>query len=137
MTPILPERIERKIERVTESGCWIWMGYTHKQGYGRVTVKCKVRNAHRVVYEILRGQIANNLELDHLCRVRCCVNPYHLEAVSHNENLLRGNGLMATYLRRTHCERGHLIHDNNKYFMKNGHWRCKACLRKEKNVALL
>ncbi len=128
----LPYRISSKIEQVTESGCWIWIAYTHKQGYGRVSINNKVYNAHRVVYETLRGPIGYQLELDHLCRVRCCVNPDHLEAVTHKENVLRGNGIMASYIRRTHCKRGHPLQDSNKYFMKNGYWRCRACRVTEK-----
>ncbi len=84
------ERVENNIERVTESGCWIWVGSLLHDGYARVRIGAKKVLVHRFTYESFCGPIPQGLEIDHLCRVRCCVNPHHLEPVTHLENVLRG-----------------------------------------------
>ena len=70
--------------------CWIWNGCV-RNGYGLFRYKEKVIGAHRFSYELLRGPIPKGLQLDHLCRVRNCVNPNHLEPVTQAENLRRGS----------------------------------------------
>lgn len=85
---------EGKIVRLVETGCWIWLGELNRNGYGRVCVKGKRPVAHRHVYETLVGPIPEGLLLDHLCRVRCCVNPSHLEPVTPKENTLRGDAVL-------------------------------------------
>ena len=74
---------------VKESGCWEWNGKLNN-GYGRIRFKQKSTAAHRVSYEIYKGQIPDNYCIDHLCRNKKCVNPEHLEAVTQLENTLRG-----------------------------------------------
>ena len=70
-----------------ENGCWLWTGRVNKStGYGEQANDL----AHRLFYESLVGEIPAGLELDHLCRVHRCVNPSHLEAVTHRVNVLRG-----------------------------------------------
>lgn len=84
MSKVLPE---------PNSGCWLWTGCDNTFGYGLIRIPGgKLKTAHRVLYELLRGPVAKELDLDHLCRVRCCVNPDHLEPVSRSENLKRGAG---------------------------------------------
>lgn len=90
--------------------CWIWTGAHLKggMGYGTVVVAprpVKMRYAHVVSYEMLAGAVPEGLELDHLCRVSLCVNPGHLEAVTHRENVLRGESPAAVWARRTHCSK--------------------------------
>ena len=86
-----------------QSPCWVWQRNINDQGYGLVVASKltghfrKVR-AHRLTYENLIGPIPCGLELDHLCRNRSCVNPSHLEPVSHRENAIRGVG--------ARCEKG-------------------------------
>ena len=74
------------------NGCWLWTRST-RAGYGRWTRRDEHENrvAHLVIWEALNGPVPDGLELDHLCRVRCCVNPGHLELVTHSENVLRGD----------------------------------------------
>lgn len=72
------------------SGCWLWFGATTERGYGVVVANGRSIRAHRISYETAKGQIPEGLVLDHLCRVHCCVNPDHLEAVTQLENVRRG-----------------------------------------------
>src|SRR6202030_118623 len=67
------------------SGCWLWLGACNEFGYGKFG---KVK-AHRFSYEREKGPIPDGLEIDHLCRNKSCVNPDHLEAVTHGENRRR------------------------------------------------
>lgn len=92
---------------VTES-CWIWGGALDRLGYARFNAGDGTKPmVHRWSYEQLVGQIHDGLELDHLCRVRNCVNPEHLEPVDHRTNSLRGRTVSAVNARKTHCKRGH------------------------------
>lgn len=69
--------------------CWIWQRATSRHGYGCTTVKYRRLPAHVVYYEARFGRVPDGLEIDHLCRVKACVNPDHLEAVTHQENVRR------------------------------------------------
>src|SRR5436190_23461888 len=86
----LPLRIEERIEPCPESGCWIFTGNSDQNGYGMTCLNGKMGRAHRLIYEFLVGPIPPGLTLDHLCRVRRCVNPRHVEPVTLRENILRG-----------------------------------------------
>jgi hypothetical protein len=104
------ERFEQKFIPEPNSGCWLWVGGTTREtqkGYGVFAHQTRTdfRPAHRVAYEIYRGlSVPKGLDLDHLCRVRSCVNPFHLEPVTRKENADRGlKGILST-----HCKRGHL-----------------------------
>lgn len=70
-------------------GCWLWTGCVDTCGYGRFFLEGKSRAAHRISYQLHRGLVPDGLVLDHLCRIRSCVNPWHMEAVSQRENVLR------------------------------------------------
>lgn len=74
---------------VGENGCWVWQLATNKSGYATTHVGGKTKDAHRVYYESLVGLVKKGLELDHLCRNRKCVNPQHMEQVTHAENMKR------------------------------------------------
>jgi len=85
------EPLDKRILRLTDrSGeCWLWLGRKNPKGYGQMTIAKHQRSAHRVSYETFVGPIPEGLEIDHLCRVRHCVNPGHLEAVTRSVNLRR------------------------------------------------
>lgn len=83
-----------KVDKDGPGGCWLWTGYTSPRGYGdtgRYGLS-RTRLAHRIAYELTLGRIPEGMQLDHLCRVRRCVNPEHLEPVTPRENIARGDG---------------------------------------------
>jgi|HubBroStandDraft_6_1064221.scaffolds.fasta_scaffold00134_11 hypothetical protein len=113
--------------------CWLWLGHTLR-GYGLFNVSTGRRRAHRVLYEHINGPVPDGLGLDHLCRVRACVNPAHLEPVTNQENQHRGFGVVGINARKTHCIRGHEFTGNNLIIRPNGWRACRTCdLRKQKN----
>jgi hypothetical protein len=99
------DRIAKRTVVDPDTGCWLWQGAL-SNGYGTLSVGKRSRGAHRLSYEAHRGEVPRGLEIDHLCRVRCCVNPDHLEPVTHVENVRRG-AACALRPRTTHCPRGH------------------------------
>lgn len=125
----IADRIERLVERVPESGCWIWMGAINRGGYGFFKLSRKMKCAHRVAYEEFVAPIPKGFEIDHLCRVRCCVNPAHLEPVSARENTLRGNTITRAHHLKTHCIHGHPLSGDNLIFRPGGGRACLECRR--------
>lgn len=116
------KRIFSKIKVSTENfykgvPCWEWQGAKFKEGYAqlvhtRKTGK-KTITVHRLMYESFVEPIDKNLVCDHLCRVRHCVNPAHIEPVTDKVNILRGQGLCAQYAKNTHCKHGHELSGDN------------------------
>jgi hypothetical protein len=120
------------------SGCWRWTGCISRAGYGRVRVggtKGKLWQAHRAVYEHYRGPVADGLELDHLCRNRWCVNPDHVEPVSHVINVRRGESRTMVIQRSGTCIRGHDRSTETSYSRKGWVSRCRACRRELRRKA--
>lgn len=113
---------------VDERGCWLWLGHTQKAGgYGVFADKGgKQVLAHRWIYERLMGPIPEGKEIDHLCRVRRCVNPQHLEAVTRAENIRRGSAPLFQ-ISKTHCPQGHPYNRENTRINKAGGRVCRAC----------
>lgn len=109
-----------------ESGCWEWINVLSSNGYGQFSLDGKNYNAHCVSYRHFKGEYESNLELDHLCRNKVCVNPDHLEPVTHRENMLRGNGWAARNAAKTHCPSGHAYTAENIVPVKHGK-RCRIC----------
>lgn len=110
--------------------CWLWTGSINKRGYGRVRRGGKVGRiilAHRYAYEASIGPIPAGLVIDHVCRVKHCVNPSHLEAVPDRVNVARGIGPTAVNARKTHCKRGHeFTLANTGLKLSNGRY-CRRC----------
>jgi hypothetical protein len=117
----------------SRSICWPWTGY--KRGdYGYFKLGGKMRSAHRVAYEDLIGPIPAGLVVDHLCRNPICVNPFHLEPVTHQVNNRRGLGpkvaserMKRRNQRRIQCKHGHPFTPENTYVQPDGR-RCRQCI---------
>jgi hypothetical protein len=107
---------EQRVDGMTP--CRIWNGTLAVNGYGVLGIDGRQVKAHRFAYEAIVGPIPEGLVIDHLCRVRCCVNPDHLEPVTNGENVLRGVSAPAQHARATHCLRGHEYTPDNT--IKNG-----------------
>lgn len=124
---------QRLMSKVTKTdSCWLFNGNLNDRGYGRIRRnRGRLEFVQRVAYEIFIGSIPPDMEIDHLCRVRNCVNPSHLEAVSHKENIHRGNGLCAINRRKTQCYKGHKFDAENTYLPPKGGRVCKACTREK------
>lgn len=115
------------IERIglpeSQDQCWLWGGCVVGNGYAGIRLRGRSVRVHRLIYEHIIGAIPEGLELDHLCRVRLCVNPWHLEPVTHLVNMQRG--VIAT---KTECCRGHAFTLENTY--RYGERRhCRECVR--------
>lgn len=120
---------------VDANGCWIWQRKLDNDGYGRIAAsrngKPTAALAHRAAYETFVGVIPQGLELDHLCRVRSCVNPEHLEPVTHVENTRRADRGAGQYqAAKTHCPQGHPYDEANTYRPKPNLRQCRTCMRK-------
>lgn len=126
------------------SGCWIWMLSLDKDGYAQMHIGSrtdgsrKTIHAYRFSYEMHNGEIPNGLQIDHKCRLRCCVNPKHLEALTSIENTFRGLGITASNFLKTKCSRGHDLLGENVYNYRgpNGRkWRgCKQCAKYTRSI---
>lgn len=124
MTP--EERFWAKVNK-TET-CWLWTATITVGGYGQVAFSGKRVSAHRVAWFIDKGSWPEH-QLDHLCRVRHCVRPDHLEDVTQRENILRGTGWAAINAARTTCAQGHPFSGENLRIDKHGRRRCRECNR--------
>lgn len=129
------ERERRLWARLELRGtCWVWVGPHDKAGYGRVKWHNKNRCVHQVVWELLKGPRPLGLESDHLCRVRDCANPDHIEFVTRRENIARARmarGKDNFNGAKTHCPQGHEYSETNTTIKPDGRRRCKQCHRDE------
>lgn len=136
-------RIFSKIKVSTENfynddPCWEWTGHINDAGYGTLRVRRhplprQVFRAHRIVYEHFVDIIPDGMYCDHLCRVRHCVNPAHIEIVTHQENDRRGLGICGINARKTHCKQGHPLEGDNLILVKTSRntdgRACRECQR--------
>ena len=132
----LPERFWDKVSPCPMSGCWLWTGMLNGNGYGlkrRGGRGTGHHVVHRFAFQALVGPVPADLDLDHLCRVRCCCNPAHLEPVSRRENILRGIGpqvISARMRQRTYCHKGHPYSEENTWLNPTTKKReCRECNR--------
>lgn len=123
----LPQRFVDKVE-LHPSGCWLWKGWTLSDGYGSFNVDSRKIKAHRFSYEGLVGPIPEGLHLDHLCLVKACINPSHLEPVTPGENVRRSHEQKGP---KTHCTHGHEYTADNTYLNPRGYRECRTCGRQK------
>jgi hypothetical protein len=109
-----------------EQGCWIWQGAITAGGYAEARFDGGVRLVHRVLYEALVRPLKQGETIDHLCRVRHCVNPGHMDPVPIRTNVLRGTGPSAVAAHRDHCAKGH-PYPMGTYIHPSGSRRCRVC----------
>lgn len=124
----LRERVFEQLVIDPETNCLLWTGSVDRHGYGR----SGGNSIHRRMYEWFVGPIPEGLQLDHLCRVRNCANPAHLEPVTCQENLRRSDETHAARNRaKTHCAAGHPYDAANTYSRTRpgGGRDCRACQR--------
>lgn len=120
------ERFWSKVDKRGPSECWLWTGSRNRKGYGAMGValpgrRSTTKMAHVVSYELHVSAVPEGKEIDHTCFTRNCVNPAHLEAVTHAENIRRSAA------RRTHCKNGHALTEDNIRVATNGQRLCKTC----------
>jgi len=116
------------VDKGGEDDCWLWTGLRmKKEKYGKFRGKL----AHRIAYELLVGEIPKGLTLDHLCRVRHCVKPRHLEPVTRGENVRRGESPSSIHRRKSACPSCHQPYD---YFLRGVKRRCRRCDQDRQNA---
>lgn len=110
------------------TGCWLWSGYGDEKGYGFVRSRGVNWRAHRLAWTLLRGPIPAGMTIDHLCKVKCCVSPDHLEVVTSAENTLRADTFSGLNARKESCPSGHLYDEANTRWYQ-GRRYCRECHR--------
>lgn len=129
--PTLDQMFDARVIPEPNSGCWLWLGSVNHDGYSRYAA-CGYKSGHRFFYEQAKGKIPAGLQLDHKCRVRCCVNPDHLEVVTCAVNNYRSMNVSGVNKRKTHCKYGHeyTIQNTRMYVWKGTYRRaCRACAK--------
>lgn len=126
----LPIRIASYTKR--QGSCLLYTGVIDKYGYGQIGIAGKTYKIHRIVWEMLKGKIPDGLVLDHLCKVRNCINISHLDVVTLGENTLRGNSFSGINARKEFCDYGHEFNNENTHYTistksQKLHRRCKPC----------
>ncbi len=135
----LPEFIQSKISPEPMSGCWLWTGALTPKGYAQIRMAKRIERGHRVVYSFYRGQLPDDVPLDHRCRTRCCVNPDHLEPVTFAENTYRGDGPAGKNRRKLVCDYGHSLEDAHVRQGRKGKMRrdCRECRKRSNRQGLI
>lgn len=127
----MEELLLARSQRDDQTNCLRWMGAHTQKGYGHVVQNGQTRPVHRVAYEVWLGPIPEGLEVDHVkargCLHRDCIEPTHLEAVTHAENVLRGDAPSALNARKTQCPQGHPYDAANTWVAGDGSRKCRAC----------
>ncbi|RHA38691.1 hypothetical protein D1825_13230 [Cellulomonas rhizosphaerae] len=128
--PRLPQRFWDKVAVNAETGCWEWTASLNGSGYGQFGINHHPVLAHRHAFSTLVGPIGPGLDLDHLCRVRLCCNPAHVEPVTRLEHVHRSPYVIsAQNAAKTHCPAGHEYDELNTLRNAQGHRFCRACKR--------
>jgi hypothetical protein len=130
-TPDLSVRLWKRVR--WDEGCWVWEGATTRGGYDVVSVAGRSVLTHRLSFELHRGEIPKGLFLDHLCRRTQCINPRHLDPVTHAENVRRGRAGHNTRAKQE-CPQGHVYDDENTYITPQGYRACRECARRRNRL---
>lgn len=138
-----PSAESRFFAKVRQLGdCWIWVASKDQSGYGMFSdansrsksAHTHIERAHRWSYTFLRAEIPDGLQLDHLCRNRACVNPWHLEPVTHLVNWERGISPWRLNDLKDECLQGHPFTPDNTYHHPQGSRVCRACMAKHRQA---
>lgn len=124
-----PEELKERFRSYTEKtdGCWLWKGGKHVRGYGQFTMLSRTMHAHRAAWILFKGVIPEGFDVHHRCKIRDCVNPSHLELLSHVDHG-RLTGLAAASRSKTHCPHGHPYSAENTRIW-GGKRYCWTCAR--------
>lgn len=121
------QRFDRLWSPEPNTGCHVWFGSTDRGGYGKFFSGGRDVRAHRFAFERANGKIPSGGMIDHMCRVRACVNPTHLRVVTNKENTTRNSvGPTAINAAKTHCKRGHEFTPENTRISRRGR-ACRKC----------
>lgn len=124
-------------DKVDGSGeCWLWTGYTTKQGYGQFVIDGKTRLAHHVSLMFTDAKRPDGYQCDHLCKTKNCVNPSHLEWTTGIVNNYRSSSPSAINAKKSYCKSGHPLFGDNLYTKPNGYRRCRTCHREYTKVRM-
>lgn len=124
----IEQRFWEKVTPAAALDCWEWAASRNDAGYGQININGRPQRAHRIAYELLRATIPDGLQLDHLCRNRACVNPWHLEPVTNDVNTSRGLLRSTPRQQKTHCPQEHPYTGDN-LVIRQGYRVCRQCER--------
>ena len=125
------ELFEQSVYKRTPDECWTWTRAHNDQGYGQLWSGGRMVYTHRFAYEHYVGPIPTGYDIDHLCKNTGCCNPFHLQAVTHRENIRRGRAATKTV-----CKYGHDWTDpRNVYVRRDGRRCCAQCSREQQRKA--
>lgn len=137
----LRRRIEDRVAMIPFAGCWLWLGYTEKNGYARMSFGgLRGKWVHRLSFLAFNGPIPQGLDVLHACDVPCCVNPRHLSVGTPSANakqmIERGRHPLSLEARKTHCKRGHPLSGDNLGINATTKTRyCKTCSRESRRAS--
>lgn len=127
LTPRQEKNFWGKVTKTDD--CWLWSGNKTDKGYGQFRVGGKMCAAHRTAFAVLVRLPARHLVINHLCKVRNCVNPDHMETVTQYENLMYSDSPATLNKRKTHCGKGHPLSGDNLYTKPGKYGLHRVCIR--------